>query len=186
MMEATKFFDLNHRLHPICDTLIYFIVGISPIRDSRLTIIIKERLPTPIPVYFPTRALKHSAKATKTHCDKQNIYTTDSIQQTVGMERLLQDGRPCHTVKIHKDKVEDEHKLKGACQAMFPPADNGNISVEFCFDIPDDPDNIEIYYLSYDIVNLEEELKKKGDESGLKKEEHTETNVAKMPTVLWG
>ena len=102
------------------------------------------------------------------------------------MERLLQDGRPCHTVKIRKDKVEDEHKLKGACQAIFPPADNGNISVEFCFDIPDDPDNIEIYYLSYDIVNLAEELKKKGDESGLKKEETTETNVAKMPTVLWG
>lgn len=104
------------------------------------------------------------------------------------MERLLQDGRPCHTVKIRKDKVEDEHKLKGACQAMFPPADNGNISVEFCFDIADDPDNIEIYYLSYTIVNLKEELKKKGDDSGLRKEENTGTgtNVAKMPTVLRG
>ncbi|CAG7560930.1 unnamed protein product [Fusarium equiseti] len=102
------------------------------------------------------------------------------------MERLLHDGRPCHTVKMRKDKVEDEHKLKGACQAIFPPADNENISVEFCFDIADDPDNIEIYYLSYTTVNLEEELKKKGDDSGLRKEENTGTNVAKMPTVLWG
>jgi hypothetical protein len=161
-------------------------VGIPPICDSRLTLYYKKASLDLHSVLDPSSCTAQSFKAIKLHNDKQNIYIPQSTEQTIKMERLLQDGRPCHTVKIRKDKVEDEHKLKGACQAMFPPADNGNISVEFCFDIADDPDNIEIYYLSYTIVSLEEELKKKGDDSGLRKEENTGTNVAKMPTVLWG
>ncbi|KAG8672093.1 hypothetical protein FPOAC1_005354 [Fusarium poae] len=78
---------------------------------------------------------------------------------------------PTFTHWINNDLVADQEKFVAACHAMYPRDSSGYRSVEVCFDTPERPGYVKVNCLSREPLNLLDELRAKGGDNGLKREE---------------